>query len=278
MTAGDVSTATAGRAVRARRLRGSIGLVAYPLFTLAALIVLWEVATRSLDIPTYLLPPPGRVMDVIAERREVLLHDAWVTGYEAVLGFVVAVVVGCLLAVLIAFSDKLAKVIYPILISTNAVPKVAIAPLFVVWLGFGLEPKVAIAFMVAFFPVVINTVVGLQAVPEEMVTLARSMGGGWSRTFWKIRVPYALPSVFGGLKIAITLAVIGAIVGEFVAANEGLGYAIQVATASLQTAVIFANLVVLTVLALALYGTVVLLTWAFTPGRRSPSGAAPSNP
>jgi NitT/TauT family transport system permease protein len=143
--------------------------------------------------------------------------------------------------------------VLPLLVSSQAMPKVAVAPLFLVWFGFGLLPKVLIAFLIAFFPIVISTVVGLAAIEQEKIHLARSMGLGTVATFFKIRLPSALPSVFGGLKISITLAVVGAVVGEFVGGDAGLGYLLMVANGNIDTPLLFAGLIALTVQGVALY-------------------------
>jgi len=143
--------------------------------------------------------------------------------------------------------------VLPLLISSQAMPKVAIAPLFLVWFGFGLVPKVLIAFLIAFFPVVINTAVGLAAIEPEKIHLARSMGFGAVDTFFKIRLPDALPAIFAGLKISITLAVVGAVVGEFVGGDAGLGYLLMVANGSMDTQLLFAGIVCLTILGVAFY-------------------------
>jgi NitT/TauT family transport system permease protein len=154
-----------------------------------------------------------------------------------------------------------------LLISTQAMPKVAIAPLFVVWFGFGLLPKVLIAFLIAFFPIVINTVMGLGGIEQEKIFLARSMGLSSYRTFRLIRLPNALPSIFAGLKISITLAVVGAVVGEFVGGDAGLGYQLMIANGNLNTPLLFAGVMALTILGLALFGVVEFLEGLAMPHR-----------
>ncbi len=240
----------------------------YPSLGIALMALLWDLATRLGAVPAYLVPSPGAVVETMWTQRELLARHGWVTTVETLLGFGVSAVIGILLALVITFSKPVARTLYPLLIASQAVPKIAIAPLFVVWLGFGLTPKVLIAFLVAFFPVVIDTTIGLRAVPDEMIKLAQSMGAKPWRTFWKIRLPYALPNIFGGLKVAMTLAVVGAIVGEFVGADSGLGYLIPVSGHNLQVPLLFAAIVSLVVLSLALYFAIEVLEVLVTPGRR----------
>jgi NitT/TauT family transport system permease protein len=166
------------------------------------------------------------------------------------------------------------RTVLPLLISSQAIPKVAIAPLLLVWFGFGLFPKVLIAFLIAFFPVVISTAVGLSSIEPEKIYLARSMGLGATATFFKIRLPNALPSIFAGLKISITLAVVGAVVGEFVGGEAGLGYMLMVANGSMDTPLLFAGLIALTVQGVVLYALVEWAEYLAIPRRNSAASAA----
>ena len=145
------------------------------------------------------------------------------------------------------------KLTYPLLVATQAVPKVAVAPLFLVWFGFGEAPKIATAALIAIFPVIVDTAVGLRAIDPDMVRLAKSMRAGPLKTFWKVRLPIALPNIFAGLKMAMTFSVIGAVVGEFVAGTTGLGYLIQAATGTMQTTVAFASIVLLSIIGIVLF-------------------------
>src|SRR5262249_17578832 len=169
------------------------------------------------------------------------------------LGFALSIVVGIPLAIGIFMSPAFSRSVLPLLISSQAMPKVAVAPLLLVWFGFGLLPKVLIAFLIAFFPIVISTAVGLASIEPEEIHLARSMGLGPAGTFLKVRLPSALPSVFGGLKISIPLAVVGAVVGEFVGGDAGLGYLLMVANGNLDTPLLFAGIFALTVQGVVLY-------------------------
>jgi NitT/TauT family transport system permease protein len=252
----ELRLAAAIAAERARQMSPRRRLVhAYvlPLAAIIGILVAWQAATVVWDIPRFLLPGPIEVGETIIVRWESLLRHGIVTLYEIVLGFGLSVVVGIPLAVAISYSSTFERTVYPLLVSSQTIPKVAIAPLLLVWFGFGITPKVLITFLIAFFPIVIDTVVGLKSTPREMEWLARSMGAGHWQTFWKIRLPHALPNIFGGLKVAITLAVVGAIVGEFVGADSGLGYLIQVANGQLDTRLLMAAIVVLSFIGVALF-------------------------
>ena len=236
-----------------RERRARISAVLYPALVVIAALVLWEAATRVIAIPAYILPPPSQIAAVMLEKMPLLLRHGWVSTTEIVLGFLLSVAVGIPLALATFLWPAFARSVYPLLVSSQAVPKMAVAPLFIVWFGFGLMPKVFIAFLIAFFPIVINTVVGLAAIEPEKIHLARSMGLSGAATFFKIRLPNALPSIFGGLKIAITLAVVGAVVGEFVGGDAGLGYLLMAANGSMDTPLLFAGLVGLTLIGIVLF-------------------------
>jgi NitT/TauT family transport system permease protein len=239
---------------RARReWRARVSGIVAPVALVVALVVLWEVGTRAFAVPLFLLPPPSAIARSMAANASLLIAAGWVTTVEIVLGFLLSIVVGVPLALAIFLWPPFARSVLPLLVSSQAMPKVAIAPLLLVWFGFGLLPKVLIAFLIAFFPVVINTAVGLASIEPEKIYLARSMGFGAAATFFKIRLPNALPAIFGGLKISITLAVVGAVVGEFVGGDAGLGYLLMVANGSMDTQLLFAGIVALTILGVALF-------------------------
>jgi NitT/TauT family transport system permease protein len=244
---------------RDRDRRDRITAVVYPIGMMVALLALWEAAARLFSLPPYLLPAPSAIARSMDTNSAVLLKESVTTTLETVLGFVLSVVVGVPLALAIYLWRPFARAVYPILVSSQAVPKVAIAPLFLVWFGFGLLPKVLIAFLIAFFPVVINTAMGLAALEREKIYLARSMGLGPIATFFKIQLPNALPSIFAGLKISITFAVVGAVVGEFVGGQGGLGYLLLIANGNMDTALLFAGIVALTVLGIVFFALIGLL-------------------
>jgi len=175
--------------------------ILYPLGVVIALLVIWEAGARVLGIPLFLLPPPSAIAVSFIADWSLLLFHGWITTAEILLGFALSIVVGIPLALAIFLWPTFSRSILPLLVSSQAMPKVAVAPLFLVWFGFGLLPKVLIAFLIAFFPIVINTAVGLASIEPEKIYLARSMGFGASATFFKIRLPNALLAIFGGLKI-----------------------------------------------------------------------------
>jgi NitT/TauT family transport system permease protein len=236
-----------------------------PLVTLSLAVVAWQAFVMGLQIPEYLLPAPSHIAAaMVAEWRYLLVHTL-VTLYEILLGFALAVAVGVPLAMLIVYSPLIERSLYPLLVASQAVPKIAVAPLLIFWAGLGLFPKVLVAFAISFFPIVIDTVVGLRTVEPEMLHLARSMGAGERKIFVKIRFPSALPNVFAGLKVAVTLAVVGAIVGEFIQADRGLGYALQQATSVLNTRLAFAAIFILAVLGIVLFALVEGVERRLTP-------------
>jgi NitT/TauT family transport system permease protein len=244
---------------RERARRDRIMAVVYPIGMMVALLAVWEAAARLLSLPPYLLPAPSAIARSMNTNSAVLIKESLTTTLETALGFVLSVVVGVPLALAIYLWKPFARAVYPVLVSSQAVPKVAVAPLFLVWFGFGLLPKVLIAFLIAFFPVVINTAMGLAALEREKIYLARSMGLGSVATFFKIQLPNALPSIFAGLKISITFAVVGAVVGEFVGGQGGLGYLLLIANGNMDTALLFAGIVALTVLGIVFFALIGLV-------------------
>lgn len=252
---------------KSRRARDRRTEIISPILVAVGLVGAWEIAGDFFAIPTYLFPAPSTILTACIENASLLLRETWVTTVEIVLGYLLSIAIGIPLALGIFHWPVFAKSIYPLLISTQAMPKVAIAPLFVVWFGFGLLPKVLIAFLIAFFPIVINTVMGLSAIEQEKIFLARSMGLSRYATFRLIRLPNALPSIFAGLKISITLAVVGAVVGEFVGGDSGLGYQLMVANGNMNTPLLFAGVLALTILGLVLFSAVELAEKLAMPHR-----------
>lgn len=229
------------------------------------LTVILELIVRTFDVPTFLVPAPSAVVAELVSRYQLYLDHAGVTLYETVLGFALATVVGVSLAVMIVYSRLLQTLLYPILLVFQIIPKVAIAPLLLVWFGFGTAPKVVVALMVAFFPIVVDSVTGLRAVDEEMLDLVRVLKGRTWQEFSRIRFPYALPFIFSGLKVAITLAVVGAVIAEFVGGSHGLGFLIVVANTELRMDMAFASLTVLSIMGILLYGVIALMERLLVP-------------
>jgi NitT/TauT family transport system permease protein len=222
-------------------------------FTFIVLLVAWELLVRELKIPGWLLPAPSAIALALAEWRGELVRHSLVTLYETLVGFALAIAVSIPLAVAVVYSSVLRNTIYPILLAFQSVPKVAIAPLLALWIGFGMLPKIVVVFLVCFFPIIVATATGLAAVPAPLMDLIRSLSASTLQTFMKIRFPTAMPHIFVGLKIAITFAVIGAVIGEFVGSEDGLGYLILVSTSQSRTPLAFGALVLLTVMSIVLY-------------------------
>jgi NitT/TauT family transport system permease protein len=233
-----------------------------------AAILLWEGLIKLLHVPDWLVPAPSQILDVIVDKNLVMLSHTLVTLEATVLGFVLALGVGVVCAIGIVHFPLLRDTLYPTLIMFNSFPKVAIAPLFVVWIGVGIESKIANAFLTALFPIVLNTIMGLTDMDRELLELVRSMSKSRWVLFWKIRLPHSLPYLFAGCKIAISLAVIGAIVGEFISGRAGLGYLVLSANNYFNTPMAFTALLYLVLMSLALYGLVILAEKLFLPWYR----------
>ena len=238
---------------KAKQARKEWGERLLPFVGMFVFLVIWEIAVIILDVPTYLLPRPTEIFKTIIDKFDVIMRHTWVTAYEMILGYLLAIAVAVPLAVGITSYRRFDKFITPILLFFQTVPKIAVAPLFLVWFGFGPFPKVLVAFLISFFPIVIDTAIGLRSISPEMIDLARSMGATKLQIFMRFRMPTALPYFFGGLKVAATLAVVGAVVGEFVGADRGLGYLLLVSNSNLDTALLFATIVALTSLGLILF-------------------------
>ena len=242
-----------------RTVRRLLGETLIPAATLLAALVAWEVATRAFRIPRFIMPAPSAILVEGWEWRYRFIGHTWVTLYETLGGFALSMVVGVPLAVLIVYSPALRAAIYPLVILAQSVPKIAIAPVLLLVLGYGEIPKMVVAFLVAFFPVVVDTATGLAATPPELLDLSRSYRASAFKTFLKVRLPMALPFIFAGAKVAITLSVIGAVVGEFVGSDRGLGYVILSSTSYWKTEVAFSAMILLSLMAIVLFAAVSLV-------------------
>jgi NitT/TauT family transport system permease protein len=236
-----------------------------PALGLALLILVWHVCVVAFNVPPVILPRPGLVLDSTIANWRLIVSEGWITLLESLYGFVLAFLLGVPLAVAIAGSRTLNLMFYPLLIATQSLPKVALAPLILVWLGTGMESKLAIAWLVAFFPIVVDTATGLRNTPAEFLDLATAVRASPFQTFWKIRFPAALPFVISGSKVAITLAVIGAVIGEFIGSNEGLGNLLLVANSQINIPLAFACLIGLAAIGIGLYGAVAAVELALKP-------------
>ena len=239
--------------------RGRVAEYVVPALTLAGALALWEAATSAFKIPRFIMPAPSAILGEGWEWRYRFIGHTWVTLYETLGGFALSIVVGVPLAVLIVYSPGIRNALYPLIVLTQSVPKIAIAPVLLLVLGAGEVPKVVVAFLVAFFPVVVDTATGLAATPPELLDLSRSYRASAFKTFLKVRLPMALPFVFAGAKVAITLSVIGAVVGEFVGSDKGLGYVILSATSYWKTELAFSSMILLSLMAIVLFAAVSLV-------------------
>lgn len=259
------------RGVRLGARRGlprfALGRVAIAVLYVTAIVVLWELVVDSLDIRSYMLPAPSAIADAgLAEAGSLLRHLS-ITLVETLIGFALATVVGIGLAALIVYVRWLSILIMPTLVAINATPKVVFAPILAIWVGFGMESKIAMAFLLSFFPVVINAARGFADVPRELVNLFRMLQANPIQSFLKVRLPNAIPAIFDGLKIAMPLALIGAIVGEFVAARQGIGQQMLLAYANFNTALVFAAVILVATLAMILFQVLVVLERIALRGR-----------
>ncbi|MDX6750690.1 ABC transporter permease [Geminicoccaceae bacterium 1502E] len=237
-------------------LAQSFGL---PLTVLLGLLVLWEICVHLFAIPVYLLPAPSLILtDSLGNLGTLGLHTL-ATLKTVLLGFLFSVLISLPLAVVLTSSQSAANAIYPILVLTQSIPKIALAPILVILLGTNELPRIVVTFLVAFFPLVIAIATGLMAVPGDLLELGRSYRGSWLQMMWRIRLPYAVPMIFSGLKVAVTLAVVGAVVAEFVNADAGLGYFIITSTAFFETPLAFSALILLSLMGILLFQLVVLI-------------------
>ena len=228
-----------------------------PLLAALAALVLWEAIVRALDVPAILVPAPTLVLAELAAFPEWFalqaLYTLWMT------------VVGVAFAVLLVEFRPFERTIFPLFVALNSVPKVAVAPLFVIWFGTGDQPKIAIAFLLAIFAIVIDAVVGLRSVAPDILDLARVLRGGRLKVLWRIKLPCALPSLFAGLKVAMSLSIVGAIIGEFVSSQRGLGYVILAAQGNFDTPRVFAAIFLLAILGVVLIAALDILERRVTP-------------
>lgn len=260
----DGSDASPGRR---SAIAAAVGL---PVLGTVGTVVLWWLVVVAFEVESYLVPTPGQVTSAFTRMPGYLLDNARVTLVETLAGFALTVAGGLVLGGLLAASRLLEQALYPVLVALNAVPKLAFAPLLVVWMGFGHAPKIVMVVLMCFFPVVLATVAGLTSTPKDLVELARSLSASRRQTFVKVRLRAALPQIFVGLKTAMPLAVIGALVGELFGASEGLGYVIQ--NAGGDTALAFAAIALLAVMSIVLFYVLVVAERLLLPWVRETTG------
>lgn len=236
--------------------------------TVVSIIVfflVWELAVRIFQIKQYILPAPSVVLTQFVMKFRTIWNFTLVTGGETLLGFAFSVVLGIPLSMIIAFSGFLRKTVYPAAVTLEMIPKIAFAPLFVTWFGFGFLPKIIIVFLVCFFPILLNGILGFTSLSQELRYFSRSTGSDAVTTFFKIRLPAALPELFVGLKGAATNATVGAVISEWIGGDAGLGYYIQMASGDLRMDIAFAIIIMLALLGLGLFYIVVLVERRLIP-------------
>ncbi|AGL17766.1 ABC transporter permease [Actinoplanes sp. N902-109] len=241
---------------------------ALPALGAVLAVALWWLLTAAFHVDKFYVPSPPDVVHSFLKTPDYLIEQTWVTLKRVLIGFVIAVAAGLVIAIVLAASRTVERMTMPLLAAVNAVPKVALAPLLLVWMGFGDSPKIVMVVLVSFFPVIVATIAGLSSAPADLRELSRSLSASWWQTFTKVRLPSALPQVFVGLKVATPLAIIGAVIGEVVNPDEGLGSVISASGANSDTPQAFAALVLLAITGVVLYYLMALLERIFVPWAR----------
>jgi NitT/TauT family transport system permease protein len=237
--------------------------------SLAAVVVIWQVSVTLLDVPEFLLPSPVSVFNEFINRWDVLIGvHLRATAVAMLLAYAVSIIAGLALAALMTAWRPVERALYPVLVTLQSIPKIAVAPLVFIWMGFGLAPIVTITVLLTFFPIVISAVVGFKGTSPSMISLAKIVGLTPMQIFLKIRMPAAMPEIFGGLKVAATLAVLGVIVAEFVSSQEGLGHVVLVSMSAINTPRAFAAIILIVGLSLILFNALELIEKALMPWRR----------
>ena len=243
------------------------------LLVVALLLLAWEIGVRLLGIKEYLLPPPSKIWTELVKRSSIVSSGAWVTTQEIVGGYLLAVVVSVPFALAVSASRFIENAVYPVVVFLQIVPKIAIAPLFIIWFGFGYTPKLLIVFLLSFFPIVVSSIAGFKAVDPEIMDFARTTGASGWKLFARIRLPQALPDIFTGMKVGAALAATAAVVAEFVASDRGLGYLLLQYNGNLDTPMVFAVIFVLSIIGLAVYYFVEFIERITIPWHVSQAGA-----
>jgi NitT/TauT family transport system permease protein len=223
------------------------------LLIFVLLFVVWEAAVHLTGVKEYLLPPPSKVWTEFWKRHAMVAGGAWVTTQEILAGYALAIVVSIPLALAVAYSRFMEQAVYPVIVFLQIIPKIAIAPLFIIWFGFGFAPKLLLVFLLSFFPIVVSSIAGFKSADRDVMDFARTTGAGAMKMFFKIQLPQALPHIFTGLKVGAALAATAAVVAEFVASDRGLGYLLLQYNGQLDTPMVFAIIVLLSLIGLVVY-------------------------
>ncbi len=251
-----------------RRLVSGYGVVrgvGLPLLSFVVLVVAWQLAIVGFNVPEYIVPAPSKFLARFFTARELIWSQSLITGSEVIEGFAIATLMSIPLALLIVSVKLVEQALYPLVVFLQLIPKIAVAPLFIVWFGFGQFPKVLLTFLLCFFPILVASMAGFKAIDQRLLYLTRSMGATPWQTLVFVRLPAAMPFIFSGLKVGIVMAVTGAIVGEFVGSNAGLGFLLLRASSYLDTVLIFAVLVALSVMGLFFSYAVEAAEWLIMP-------------
>ncbi|WP_282852114.1 ABC transporter permease [Gulosibacter sediminis] len=264
----DAPKPKARRRAKSGWLQQTSGYV-YPTIFLVIAFIAWWIVTEAGLVAPYILPSPADTLAAFTDNAAYMWQHTWVTTTETLIGFALSVIFGVLVAVAMVYSRTLERTFYPLILFAQVIPKIAIAPLFIVWMGFGPEPKILVAVLMAFFPIVISGISGLRTIDPEILELTSTMGASRLKTFVKVRFPAALPELLSGMKVAATLAVTGAVVGEFVGANEGLGYVILQANGNVDTAMLFAALFIMSLLGILLFAVIIVAERFLVPWHSS---------
>jgi NitT/TauT family transport system permease protein len=238
-------------------------VIAPTLFTVV-LVALWEFGCRFFAVPVTILPAPSKIWDALVQFRGPIFENSLFTLMTTLIGFAMATVFGLLLGIAVGWHKAIYAAIYPVLVGFNSVPKVAVVPVLILWFGFGAVPAILTAFLISFFPIVVNVATGLATTEPELEDVLRALGGSKLDVMRKVGIPRSMPYFFGSLKVAITLAFVGAVVAETVGSNRGIGKLMLDAQAGFQVPIVFAGLVVLAVLGIILYAITALIEMRFT--------------
>lgn len=225
----------------------------------------WEYSIPLFDVPRYILPAPSEIVQKGSADIDKLIYYTGVTGLETIIGYAIAIILGLGFGIAISFSSILRRTLYPFFVSIEMTPKIAFAPLFISWFGFGLLPKVIIVVLVCFFPIVLNAILAFNSLSNELTLFHRSTGANTIKTFFKIRLPAAMPQCFVGFKYAAINATVGATIAEFIGSDQGLGFYISIVTGNMRPDLAFAGIFFLTLLGLSLFGFVTLMEKILIP-------------
>lgn len=266
MSGNDVKRRTVSRSSPRRQIKPRWY---YPVGVIVLAVAAWEIGVALADVPEYVMPRPSEVAVEFFDNVGYYGEHLWATSVATVAGLALGVLVAVLLALAMSYIPVFEYSIYPIIVTSQAVPKVALAPLFIIWFGFGVSSKILMAFLICFFPLVIDTLAGLKSVNRDYIRMVRSMGASEWDVARRIKIPSALPHFFAGLKVASAFAMVGAVVGEFTGASEGLGYVIVQSQSTLNVEGVFASVVLLSIVGIVLFYGVALLERLVIPWHAS---------